>query len=482
MSSKSRFVQVCLIVLLAAALRLVFFYQFRASDFYDCPVLDMRTYVQQAQVIAKDGLRGLGVIWRPPLYPALLSLSLKFADSLLPAMILQVLLSSLSAGLIYLVARRFASDGIALAAAGLYAVHWIAIFFSALFLGTSLFIFLLLLSLWLLLVSDATRIAPLILAGLAAGLAALVRTEVLPCVLAWAAWIIWRKRFAHAALFVVAVIIPILPITVHNYRMTGQIIPVTAIGGYNFFVGNNAQADGKTVWASKEALNGLGVSEDLPPLENQSRYMKAALGDILKNPARFAGLMLKKAYYLLNAYEISSNTDIYYVISDTSAMLAVLALFSSGILLPLAVVGFVFGKYDRRAAIPVFLFVIPFALVLLAFFITARFRSPLIPILCVFAALGASTIWNERKCLLTSGRAMLMTLVFLLVFCNTQFFGVADPRDNLDLNLQQAFAFHGQQRMESCGKMLRHVLAVDPQSEPAMYLWRQLPEAPGSSK
>ncbi|NTV38081.1 MAG: hypothetical protein HGA82_02705, partial [Anaerolineales bacterium] len=86
---------------------------------------------------------------------------------------------------------RFAPDGIALAAAALYAIHWIAIFFSALFLGTSLFIFLLLLALWLLLVSDATRAAPLILAGLAAGLSALVRTEILPCVLAWAAWIAW---------------------------------------------------------------------------------------------------------------------------------------------------------------------------------------------------------------------------------------------------------------------------------------------------
>ena len=482
MSSQRRFLQVCLIVLLAAALRLIFFQQFRSSDFYDCPVLDMRTYVQQAQVIAQDGLRGLGVIWRPPLYPALLSLSLKFLDSLLPAMILQVLLSSLSAGLIYLVARRFTSDGIALAAAALYAVHWIAIFFSALFLGTSLFVFLLLLALWLLLVSDATRTMPLIIAGLAAGLAALVRTEVLPCVLAWAAWIAWRKKFTHAALFVVVVVIPILPITIHNYRMTGEIIPVTAIGGYNFFVGNNAQADGKTVWASKEALIELGVSEDLPPLENQSRYMKAAIGDIVKNPAQFVGLILKKAYYLLNAYEISSNTDIYYVISDTSQMLAVLALFSFGILLPLAMVGIAFGKYDRRAAVPVFLFVIPFALVLLAFFITARFRSPLIPVLCVFAALGASRIWSERKILLTSGRLMLLTFVFFLVFCNTQLFGVTDPRDNLDLNLQQAFAFHGQQRMESCWKMLRHVLSVDPQSEPAAYLLRQLPEAPGGSK
>ena len=87
MSAKSRFIQVCLIVLLAAALRLVFFQQFRSSDFYDCPVLDMRTYVQQAQVVAEDGLRGLGVIWRPPLYPVLLGLSLKFFNSFLRLMI-----------------------------------------------------------------------------------------------------------------------------------------------------------------------------------------------------------------------------------------------------------------------------------------------------------------------------------------------------------------------------------------------------------
>jgi 4-amino-4-deoxy-L-arabinose transferase-like glycosyltransferase len=477
MTSKRRFAQVCLIVLLAAVLRLVFFQEFRSSDFYDCPVLDMRTYVEQAQVIAKDGLRGLGVIWRPPLYPALLSLSLKFAgNSLVPAMIIQVLLSSLSAGLIYLIARRFASDGIALAAATMYAVHWVAIFFSALFLGTSLFIFLLLLVLWLVLVSDATRVAPLILAGLLAGLSALVRTEVLPCVLVWAGWMAWRRRFANALMFFVAAGIPILPITIHNYRMTGEFIPVTAIGGYNFFVGNNSHADGKTVWASKEALEKLGVSENLPPLENQSRYMKATLHDIAEHPARFAGLMVKKVYYLLNAHEISSNTDIYYVISDTSPMLAVLALFSSGILLPLAFVGIVFGKYDRRAAIPVFLFVIPFVLILLAFFVNARFRSPLIPVLCVFAALGAMRIWSERMTLLKSGRVVMLTFVFFLALCNTKFFGVTDQRDNVEVNLQQGYAFYGQQRMESCWKILHHVLYVDPTSQPAIYLLQRLPE------
>ena len=476
MSAKRRFLQVCLVVLLAAALRIVFFQQFRSSDFYDCPVLDMLTYLQQAQGIANDGLRSLGVIWRPPLYPILLSLSLKMTGhSLLPAMMVQLILSSLSAGLIYLIARRFVTEGVALAAAAMYAVHWIAIFFSVLFLGTNLFIFLLLLTLWLLRVSDATRVVPLMLAGLVAGLSALVRTEVLVCVLAWTVWIVWRKRFAQAAVFVAAVIVPILPITLHNYRTTGQIIPITAIGGYNFFVGNNAHADGKTVWASWNALNQLHVSETLSPLENQTKYIKATLGDIQDHPARAAGLILKKAYYLLNAYEIPSNMDLYYVISDTSPLLAVLALFSFGILLPLAVVGLVFGKYDRHAAVPVFLFEIPFALVLLAFFITARFRAPLIPILCVFAALGASTIWGMRSNLLTKGRTIWLTFVFFLLFCNTQFFGVADARDNQDLNLQQALAFYGRQRTESCRKMLNRVLAVDPQSKPALYLLQQLP-------
>ena len=475
MSSKRRFLQVCLIVMLAAVLRLVFLQQFMSSDFYACPVLDMQTYLQQAQVIAKDGLRALGVIWRPPLYPALLGLSLKFSNSFLPALLIQALMASLSAGLIYLVARRFVSEGIALAAAGLYAINWIAIFFSAPFEGTSLFIFLLLLALWLLMVSETRSVWLSVPAGLVAGLSALVRTEVLPIVLVWALWMALRRKFARAVLFFVAAGIPILPVTIHNYRMSGEFIPVTAIGGYNFYVGNNAQADGKTVWASKDALIELGVPEDAPPLENQSRYMKAALDDIAKDPARFAGLILKKAYYLLNAYEISSNSDIYYVISDTSPLLAVLALFSFGILLPLAVVGIVFGKYDRRAAMPVFLFVIPFALLLLTFFINARFRAPLIPILCVFAALGASAIWSERRSLLMSGRAMLLTFVFFLVFCNTQFFGVADPRDNLELNLQQAFAFHGRQKMESCRKMVGHVLAVEPQSQPAAYLLGHLP-------
>ncbi|MEI8243837.1 MAG: glycosyltransferase family 39 protein [bacterium] len=476
MTTKRRWLLVGLIVLLAAVLRLVFLQQFRCSDFYDCPVLDMRTYLEQAQAMARDGWHGLGVVWRPPLYPALLSLSLRFANnSLLPALLVQALLASVSAGLVYLIARRFVAEGISQAAAALYAINWMAIYFSAPLEGTSLFIFLLLLSLWLLMAAEGRRAWLLVPAGLAVGLSALVRTEVLPVVLVWALWMACRRRVAHALLVLAFAGITILPVAVHNYRMCGQFIPVTAIGGYNFFVGNNAQADGKTVWASAAALKALAVPVDLPPLENQSRYLKAAFGDIRKDPARFAGLLAKKAYYLINAHEIASNTDVYCVIAETSPMLAVLALLSFGILLPFAVVGVMFGNYDRRAAVPVFLFIIPFALVLLAFFVNARFRAPMIPFCCVFAALGAAAIWRERNNLLAGGRTLLLTLVLFLVLCNTRFFGVADPRDNLELYLHHAVAFHGRQRTESCRNMLVRVLDVDPQSKPAIYLWRQLP-------
>jgi len=469
------------IVFLATALRLIYLHQWAHSDFYSCPILDQMEFLDESGLVADHGLAGLGIVWRPPLYPLAVGTIFRLAHgSRMAALILQTLLSGLCAGLVYLIAVRFASKAVSLAAAALYAVHWIMIFSSVLFLTTTLFTFLVLLTTWLLLASGGRRML-LLLAGISAGLAALARSEIVVCIPFWAAWAFWQNRgtplarTVNPAVFVLAAAVTISPITIQNYRLTRSFVPITAIGGYNLFVGNNAQSDGKTVWASEKALTDLNISPDLPPLENQRRYVAAATGYIKSNPAQFLKLVVKKAYYLVNSFEISDNVDVYYAISATSLLLAVLAGVSFGLLLPLALVGVVFGRYDRRSAVPVHLFLVTFTAVLLLFFVNSRFRTPLIPFLCVFAVLGAETLWKERKTIFRRP-AVIAFLAFFLLLSNSRLFNVANPRDTVEMNLRQAHAFFYQQKYESCRNMLGYILTVAPDSQTARALCAKLPD------
>jgi hypothetical protein len=353
------------------------------------------------------------------------------------------------------------------------------IFSSVLFLNTILFTFLVLLTLWLLIAAgdDWRRLA---LAGLAGGLAALTRAEIVPCLAAWALWIFLRGgksprvRAGWGLLFVGAAALAISPITIRNYQLTKSFIPISAIGGYNLFVGNNAQSDGKTVWASEKALDQLKVAPDLPPLENQRRYTGAVLDFVKSEPLSFLKLLAKKAYYLANAHEISDNVDIYYSISATSLLLAVLACVSFGLLLPLAVVGLIFGRYERRGAAPVLIFLAVGAGTLLFFFINSRFRAPLLPCLGIFAVLGVETLWRERR-ELVKRPARLTVFAVCLLLSNSRLFGVTDPRDTLELNLRQAHAFYFKQKFNSCRQLLAHILAVAPESALARSLAAKLP-------
>src|SRR5207248_1454150 len=76
-------------------------------------------------------------------------------------------------------------------------------------------------------------------AGLAAGLSALCLPLVLVVVPAVLVWFGWRRRLP-AALFLAALALPVLPVTARNLRTGGEPVLISANGGINFYMGNNA--------------------------------------------------------------------------------------------------------------------------------------------------------------------------------------------------------------------------------------------------
>ena len=91
------------------------------------------------------------------------------------------------------------------------------------------------------------------LSGLLFGLTALIRPEYLIVALAFAAFVLvrrWMQAGAGRALlttavFFAAVLIPIIPWTVHNYVQLDRIVPISTGSGKALYVGTNLPADGE---------------------------------------------------------------------------------------------------------------------------------------------------------------------------------------------------------------------------------------------
>jgi hypothetical protein len=469
--------------LIGLILRLLWVLQVRGSPYFDAPILDQATFLQQARAVAEGGVDALGTFWRPPLYPVLLGWLFRAVGTHGPviALVLQAALSALTVFPLHALARRWLPRPVALAGCALWSVFWVAIFFCGQFLIATLFTTLLVVSLWTACLAAERGGWRIPVAGAMAGLAALARPTFLPAAACLALWLALRpprgrafRRAGRALLYLAALAATVSPATLHNARHSGEFVPVTAIGGYNFFVGNSAGSDGRTVWSAEQSLRAMNVP-DASPTANQTLYLRAAWRDIRSAPGRWAALMLRKVGALLHAHEVSSNVDLYAMISSVGGFLPVLGALSSGILIPLALVGIAAAPGWRRCA-PALIGLGATAAAIVLFFVNARYRVALMPLGCLYAAAGGAALlravrrpWNSRTALYAA------LLVLGLAASNGPWGGIRDERDTIDVNLMQAQAFLDAGRPDAAEPLIRLVLTSAPRHPGALHLADRLP-------
>jgi len=467
-----------LIVFSAAfLLRLAYLSMFVSSDFHACPILDELDYLDLARNLIAHGMNPGAIIWRPPLYPLFLAIVMRSADSVsftLPAV--QIFLASLSAVLVFLIALRIFDLRIALLAGFLQAADWDSIMFPTHFLPVTLFTFLFLLTIHFLQQPAGPR--RLFLAGVSAGLAALTRPTLLPAILVAALWLVRPLKMSGirlrlAAYFLGGALLTITPWTTYNAVRFHAFIPVSPLGGYNLYAGNNPSADGKTVWASADELRRRNIPVSLNPALYQKAYARAVGEFIVDQPSTAFRLLLRKVYYLFNTYRISSNFDIPFLVNETVGPLRPVALPTLNIMLLLAALGLPSALRRRRVSAPLLIFSASLAAVLPIFFINERFRTPLLPCLVILAAAGLFRLPESWR----SKRHLTLALAVLLAgISSSKLFDVDDPRDLVELDLRHGYAFLLRGRIASARKALARVLAVSPEHPHAQDLAARLEE------
>jgi tetratricopeptide (TPR) repeat protein len=188
----------------------------------------------------------------------------------------------------------------------------------------------------------------------------------------------------------------LVPATVHNLSAGGAFVPVAWSGGLNFFIGNNGSSDGRSAyipgarseWMGGEdealAIAAEQASRALTPAEASDFYLRRGLAWIAENPLAAAKLCLKKLHMFWEGPERSNEKYIYFFWDRFG--LGRIPMPGFWLISPLALGAMVLLWPRRRELSMLYLFALAYMLGIVSFFVVARYRLPVVPVLIVFAA------------------------------------------------------------------------------------------------
>jgi tetratricopeptide (TPR) repeat protein len=201
-----------------------------------------------------------------------------------------------------------------------------------------------------------------------------------------------------------AAAVVVLPVTIRNYVVSGQFVPVAWQAGTNFYIGNSPVSDGVTAivpgaraswWGSYDDVRRLAeeaVGRPLKGAEIDRYWMSQGLEFWRRQPGKALGLLLRKAFLWFAGYEVGNESNPYgvkrysfinYLLFDSRFLK-----FPFGILFPLALVGVWLRRSQWRRFLPLYLFVFAYSLSFIVFFVTSRFRMPLVPFAAILSVTG----------------------------------------------------------------------------------------------
>ncbi len=491
-----RYRDIAIIFLLALSIRLWVMNDLRSNPFFDHPVIDADTYHVRAIDIAKGKLLEKQSFWQAPGYPYFLGFLywLLGPSSFIGVRIIQSIMGSLSCVLLYLIGRFMFSRRVSLLAGILLSLYPTLVFLDLELLNPVLENFLLLLFFYLLYLAwDMQKPGYYGIAGLVAGLLAVTRGSIILFVLYLLLMSLIFKQHYYVKTkgdkatnissipilskramirFLPLFLLPIGVTAWHNYHVEKVFVPICSNNGLNFYLGNNKDYI-KTVgirpgddweYLIEEPLRLKGISRsDLL----SDYWINKGLGFYKDNPILGLRLLLKKTYLLFRGHEILRNQNIYafrqystYIRLTLFKIKGFLA-FPLGLLFPLAFVGIFLTLYDWRRLLLLYGFLLTHALFVLAFFVTARYRLPMIPFLILFASAAVFSLYKERR----NTRIMITCLALFLgvfIISNARTSRINEVQDE-SAGYNLGWLYQNEGRYEDAKKWYMYTLKINPE-------------------
>lgn len=399
------------IFLLALAVRCMHTAAIGRAPFSRLLVGDGLGYDRWAASIAAGDWIGKETFYQAPLYPyALGALYVAAGRDAMTIRWVQAALGALACVFLALAGRRWLSERAGLAAGALLAIYPPAVFFDGLVQKASLDNLLmcgLLAVLGAYAVSGRARL--LVAAGVVLGLFALTRENALVFLVVLAAWLPFhlagrtiRDRAMAIGLLAAGVAVVLVPVGLRNRAVGGDFLITTSQAGPNFYIGNHEGATGRYVPIRPdretyefERIDATEVAEKavgraLTPGEVSSYWWSRSFAWIREHPGAWMALLAKKGCVVWNRAELpdSESLEIY---ADYSPVLTALgAVFGFGVLVALAVPGMALAWRASPRPLLLYLMLFGFSAAVALFYVFARYRFPMVPILALFA--GATLV------------------------------------------------------------------------------------------
>jgi len=391
---------------------------------------DMLTYHNWAKDVVEG--RGLpkGVFGYSPLYPSVFLPVIYFLFGIrpLPVYIIQVFLGALCTFLVYLIGKRAFNNWVGIGAAFFHALYRLFIIYYGAILSEVLVNFLFLAAIFAFLkVLDKPSLRNKIICGTLFGLASLAKPTmhsffpflIIPMFVSYKEK---KKAFSDFIVILSVSFLTIFPVTIRNYKYSGNIVLVSVAGGHNFLLGNNPGASGDDFRSdyyqqvSKEA-------ENLSPVEKENFYFQKGFEFIKSNPKEFLRQLARKFSFFWGSFHVPNNLNFYFLRRKVGILKFPL-LVPIQILVSLGIAGMFLSLKKWRNLLTLYLFIIIYSSVIILFFVLGRYTLPVFPFLCIFSAFAIYIITKKfltRKYFTAIGAIF---LIFILLWIE---YGYARP-------------------------------------------------------
>lgn len=375
--------------------------------------------------IAKNLVQGNGfvaepgeepILHRAPLYPLFLAgvyATFGTTDSF-TILCAQAILDGGSGLLLWWIGAPLFGRTIAAIAALLYAVYPLSAYYTLRMLPESIFTLVLLSVIASLMWAiSSNRAERFLLVGAWGAIAALVKPVAVGLIPFLAFLLLVRMRHPLSAAVVqigcllVTFVLVLTPWTLRNYLVTGHLVPVATGGGRSLWVGNNLISDGRDndeiegatldeflrryeaisapfrkddSMTDRISLNGRNRPVNIGYEEDRA-FTLAALDEVQAHPLETLGLQFRKFFrFWFSIYTLQNRWAQIYIYG------------LQGTLLLFALYGILRARQAKLALFPVLAVCAYLPLVYTLILSTLRYSMPLVPVLMLFAAVGAGDI------------------------------------------------------------------------------------------
>jgi 4-amino-4-deoxy-L-arabinose transferase-like glycosyltransferase len=372
--------------------------------------------------------------------------------------IVQISLGSVSCVLAYGLAARLFGQRVGLVAGLLCSLYWVLAYFDTQLLLPVLLVFLVLAGMFAALIAAERRSTLLAgLAGLALGLYSITRPNIVvffPLLVWWAVSLARREAARVSRWFVVLLIaglvLPPALVTLRNRVVGDDWVVIASQGGVNFYIGNNPQSNGmqavvpgtrQTWWGGYEDTKAIAeeaAGRSLTPSEISDYWFGRAFGYIRDDPAGWIRLTLRKVGAYVGNIELPNNEPYESYRSEFVSLRSVPLGF--GLLFGLFLVSLpVQLRFRRKAVVDkgpggrirgefvllVLALVSVYSLTVIAFFVTGRYRVPMLPFFALGASVALVAIYDLlRKRAFARAAVMIAAAVGIIILLGIDYLGI----------------------------------------------------------